>query len=70
MNISISGNIPTDVETFGIAMRCTGMRSAEIEVTIIINVMLDWRMQNTTELVLRRKKICLERWVNILYNIN
>lgn len=61
LNISRTGSIPTEVETFGIAMRCSGLRSAEVEVTITIEVTLNRATKNVTELVLRRKKICLER---------
>lgn len=59
LNISRVGNIPTDVETFSIDMQCTGLQSAEVEVTITIQVTLNRSSNNVTELVFRRKKICL-----------
>lgn len=59
MNISRSGSIPTEIETFSIEMLCTGIRSAEVEVTITIEVVLNRASNNVTELVFRRKKICL-----------
>lgn len=48
-----------DVETFSIAMRCSGIRAAEVEVTLTIDVTLNRATKNNTELVFRRKKICL-----------
>lgn len=59
LNISRSGNIPTEIETFSIDMQCSGLRSAEVEVTITIEVTLNRASNNVTELVFRRKKICL-----------
>lgn len=41
-------------------MRCTGIRPAEVEVTITIEVTLNRATNNVTELVFRRKKICLD----------
>lgn len=61
MNISRTGNIPMDIETFSIGMRCTGIRPAEVDVTITIEVTLNRATNNVTELVFRRKKICLDR---------
>lgn len=61
MNISRTGNIPTDIETFSINMRCTGIQPAEVDVTITIEVTLNRATNNVTELVFRRKKICLDR---------
>ncbi|KAG4073068.1 hypothetical protein HA402_009487 [Bradysia odoriphaga] len=60
MNISHTGNMPTNIETFSIEMRCTGLRPAEVEVTITIEVTLNRATNNVTELVFKRKKICLE----------
>lgn len=50
-----------DIETFSIGMRCTGIRPAEVDVTITIEVTLNRATNNVTELVFRRKKICLDR---------
>lgn len=61
MNISNTGVMPTNIETFSIEMRCSGIRPAEVEVTITIEVTLNRATNNVTELVFRRKKICLER---------
>ncbi|XP_055589163.1 tyrosine-protein kinase Dnt [Uranotaenia lowii] len=59
MNISRVGEIPTHIETFSIALKCAGRDPAEIEVTITIEVTLNRATGNATELVFRRKKICL-----------
>lgn len=59
LNISRVGNVPTEIETFSIDMQCSGLRSAEVEVTITIEVTLNRATNNVTELMFRRKKICL-----------
>ncbi|XP_050077481.1 tyrosine-protein kinase Dnt [Anopheles maculipalpis] len=59
MNISWQGEIPEHIETFAIGLRCSGQKSAEVDVTITIEVTLDRMTGNTTELLFRRKKICL-----------
>lgn len=59
LNISRIGNVPTEIETFSIDMQCSGLRSAEVEVTITIEVTLNRATNNVTELMFRRKKICL-----------
>lgn len=48
-------------------MLCTGIRAAEVEVTITIEVTLNRATNNVTELVFRRKKICLERLLSPAY---
>lgn len=60
MNISRTGEIPTEVETFSIALKCSGTRPAEVEVSINIEITLNRVTNNKTELVFRRKKICLQ----------
>lgn len=59
LNISRTGDIPTEEETFSIGMQCTGLRSAEVDVTITIDITLNRATNNVTELVFRRKKVCL-----------
>ncbi|XP_058450483.1 tyrosine-protein kinase Dnt [Malaya genurostris] len=59
MNISRMGEIPTQIETFAIALKCAGRDPAEVEVTITIEVTLNRATGNATELVFRRKKICI-----------
>lgn len=65
MNITRSGNIPTEIETFSIALRCTGIHPAEVDVTITIEVTLNRATNNVTELVFRRRKICVDRYVDV-----
>lgn len=60
MNISRTGEVPTEVETFAIALRCSGIRAAEVELSITIEITLNRVTNNVTELVFRRKKICLQ----------
>ena len=60
-NIAPYGNIPTDVETFTVALKCSGVRPAEVEVTITIEVTVNRTANNVTELIFRRKKICLQK---------
>lgn len=70
MNISRVGEIPTQIETFAIALKCAGRDPAEVEVTITIEVTLNRATGNATELVFRRKKICLNRYDPICLLIN
>lgn len=60
LNITKTGEITTEIETFSIAMHCSGVRSSEVEVTITIAVTLNRATNNITELIIKRKKICLE----------
>uniref|UniRef100_A0A336K182 CSON012183 protein n=1 Tax=Culicoides sonorensis TaxID=179676 RepID=A0A336K182_CULSO len=60
MNISRTGEVPTEVETFAIALRCSGIRAAEVDLSITIEITLNRATSNVTELVFRRKKICLK----------
>uniref|UniRef100_A0A182P4T0 WIF domain-containing protein n=1 Tax=Anopheles epiroticus TaxID=199890 RepID=A0A182P4T0_9DIPT len=59
MNISAQGEIPERIQTVAIALRCSGVISAEVYVTITVEITLDRATGNTTELMFRRKKICL-----------
>ncbi|XP_055851084.1 tyrosine-protein kinase Drl [Episyrphus balteatus] len=59
LNISRIGEIPLEPLTFSIGMKCSGIREAEVEVTIAVEIILDRATNNVTELVFRRKKICL-----------
>ena len=63
MNISRIGEIPTEIETFSVALKCSGLQPAEVEVSISIEVTLNRATNNVTELVFRRKKICLNNEV-------
>ncbi|XP_065355560.1 tyrosine-protein kinase Dnt [Calliphora vicina] len=59
MNISQIGEIPIKVQTFSIGLKCSGIRAAEVDITISIEVILNRALNNVTHLVFRRKKICL-----------
>ncbi|CAD6997670.1 unnamed protein product [Ceratitis capitata] len=59
MNISQIGEIPTNVQTFAIGLKCSGTRDSEVDVTISVEVILNRALSNVTHLVFRRKKICL-----------
>lgn len=56
LNITPTGTIPTTLQTFSVFLPCSGLASAEVNVTIIINVTLSHN--NVTTLHFRRKKIC------------
>ncbi|XP_046674030.1 tyrosine-protein kinase Dnt-like isoform X1 [Homalodisca vitripennis] len=58
-NITARGVIPTQVQTFSVALPCTGVRSAEVRVVLQLNVTSYSRIQNDTSLYFRRNKICL-----------
>lgn len=60
LNITSNGIIPTSIATFGIGLKCSGIRPAEVEVTITIEITLNKATNNVTELVFKRKKICLK----------
>ncbi|XP_049534374.1 tyrosine-protein kinase Dnt-like [Anopheles darlingi] len=59
MNISWQGEVPEHIETFAIELQCSGRKSAEVDITITVEVTLDRVTGNATELLFRRKKICL-----------
>ena len=61
LNISRIGEIAQTVSTFKVDLRCSGTRAAEVEVTIAIEVSLSRSTNNVTELVFKRRKICLLR---------
>lgn len=59
LNISRIGEIPLEPQTFAVGLKCSGTRDAEVEVTIAIEIILDRKTNNITDLMFRRKKICL-----------
>jgi len=60
LNISRIGEMPQEIETFALDMKCSGVRSSEVDITISIEVTLNRETNNVTELVFTRKKICLQ----------
>ncbi|KAH8412856.1 hypothetical protein KR009_006270, partial [Drosophila setifemur] len=59
LNISRIGDVPMEPQTWGIALKCSGTRNAEVTVTIHVEVILDRATNNNTNLIFKRKKICL-----------
>nr|AAX33387.1 RE71902p [Drosophila melanogaster] len=59
INVSHSGEIPTTIQTWSIALKCSGLKAAEVDVTVSLEVVLNRSLNNVTHLVFRRKKICL-----------
>ncbi len=60
LNISRIGVVPTRTQTFRLSLPCTGLASAEIDVTFSVNVTLSKTARDVTPLVFRRRKICLK----------
>ncbi|KAF2362791.1 WIF domain [Trinorchestia longiramus] len=60
LNISLSGNVPTEPTTFTLHLPCTGAASAEVDVTLNINVTSPRPNLPPIELYFRRRKICLQ----------
>ncbi|XP_066982392.1 tyrosine-protein kinase Dnt-like [Macrobrachium rosenbergii] len=60
VNVSLAGVIPEEAETFRFDLPCTGSRSAEVYVTLNINVTSPRPRQPPTVLQFKRRKICLE----------
>jgi len=60
LNVSTEGNVPTTPQTFRVALPCSGVKDAEVNVTLSINITLHRASNNVTALVFRRRKICLK----------
>ncbi|ALC38142.1 drl [Drosophila busckii] len=60
LNISRIGDVPMEPQTWGISLKCSGTRAAEVTVTISVEVILDRATNNNTNLIFKRKKICLK----------
>jgi RYK receptor-like tyrosine kinase len=60
VNISRIGEMPQEIETFAVDLRCSGVRAAEVDVKIEIDVTLNRATNNVTQLVFTRRKICLQ----------
>lgn len=60
ISIPVAGNIPVTIENITIPLICTGIRSEEVEVQIAIEVEVDKITKNTTKLLIKRNKICME----------
>lgn len=60
LNISLSGNVPTEPTTFTLHLPCTGAASAQVDVTLNINVTSPRPNLPPIQLYFKRRKICLE----------
>ncbi|XP_042902392.1 tyrosine-protein kinase RYK isoform X2 [Parasteatoda tepidariorum] len=58
LNISRKGSIPTNQEVFRVVLLCTGKVDAEVEIFMNMNFSMLPPFPETTQLVLKRKKIC------------
>uniref|UniRef100_A0A6A7FZC8 Fibroblast growth factor receptor-like n=1 Tax=Hirondellea gigas TaxID=1518452 RepID=A0A6A7FZC8_9CRUS len=60
VNVSLTGTVPTEATTFTLYLPCTGAASAEVNVTLNINVTSPRPNLPPTVLYFKRKKICLQ----------
>jgi RYK receptor-like tyrosine kinase len=60
LNVSTEGSVPTTTETFRVALPCSGLKDAEVNVSLSVNITLHRATNNVTALVFRRRKICLK----------
>ncbi|KPI91796.1 Tyrosine-protein kinase RYK [Papilio xuthus] len=60
VNISERGYVPTTLQTFRVRLPCTGTRSAEILVTMQLNISAPDRAHKDVKLLFKRNKICLK----------
>ncbi|KAH9631550.1 hypothetical protein HF086_004711 [Spodoptera exigua] len=60
VNISERGFVPTTLQTFRVRLPCSGTRSAEILVTMQLNISAPDRAHKDVRLVFKRNKICLK----------
>lgn len=70
LNITQKGEMPQEIQTFAVEMRCSGIRSAEVDVTITVEVVLNAATNNVTELVFTRRKICLQEEITSTEDTN
>ena len=59
VNVSLTGTMPVQPQTFKLSLPCTGKVSVEVEVILNINVTSPRPRQPPTVLYFKRKKICL-----------
>lgn len=60
LNISLTGSVPTKPDTFALHLPCTGALSAEVDVTLNINVTSPTPNVTPSILYFKRRKICLK----------
>ncbi|KAJ2940622.1 hypothetical protein O0L34_g14727 [Tuta absoluta] len=66
VNISERGFVPTTLQTFRVRLPCTGSRSAEILVTMQLNISSPDRAYKDVKLLFKRNKICLKGMSTII----
>jgi RYK receptor-like tyrosine kinase len=60
LNVSTEGSVPTTTQTFRVALPCSGLKDAEVNVSLNVNITLHRATNNVTALLFRRRKICLK----------
>lgn len=61
VNVSARGEVPTTLEVFRIRIPCSGLVSAEVPISLRLNVSAPLGTRhNDTTLILKRNKICLK----------
>ncbi|XP_021921225.1 tyrosine-protein kinase Dnt [Zootermopsis nevadensis] len=60
LNVSTEGSVPTTTQTFRVALPCSGLKDAEVNVSLSVNITLHRATNNVTALLFRRRKICLK----------
>jgi RYK receptor-like tyrosine kinase len=60
INITRIGEVPQETETFAIELRCSGVKTAEVDVKIEIDVTLNRAANNISQLIFTRRKMCLQ----------
>ncbi|XP_041975331.1 tyrosine-protein kinase Dnt [Aricia agestis] len=68
VNISERGYVPTTLQTFRVRLPCTGSRSAEILVTMQLNISAPDRDHKDVRLTFKRNKICLKGLSTVVHN--
>ncbi|CAL4097695.1 unnamed protein product [Meganyctiphanes norvegica] len=60
LNVSTTGTVPREVETFRFDLPCTGQQNAELAVTLNINVTSNRPRNPPTSVYIMRRKVCLK----------
>ncbi|XP_066982398.1 tyrosine-protein kinase RYK-like isoform X2 [Macrobrachium rosenbergii] len=59
VNVSLTGSVPLEPQTFRLDLHCTGRSSAEVDIILNINVTSPRPRQPPTVLYFKRRKVCL-----------
>ncbi|CAL4144161.1 unnamed protein product [Meganyctiphanes norvegica] len=60
INVSTTGTVPKEVETFRFDLPCTGLQNAELAFTLNINVTSNRPRNPPTSVYIMRRKVCLK----------